>query len=360
MKILLLGEFSSFHKYLKDGLVKLGHNATIAAGGDGFKKIKYDYNLGSGKNGLFGKFISLIRQIKVALQSGNFDIVQLIQPCVFPNKYSLNQILLNIIFKNCNSVFLVGAGADDYNSYIADYRENYDVYPEYYKQLLKSLNCDKLYSQTPSGIKFHNWLHERITGYIPIMYEYAEPYRLSGYKKLCPTIPIPINLDEVKYQPNVVRDKIVIFHGLNRPLVKGTPIIQEAFEKLQKDYPNDVETVIDGKMPLKDYLELMKRTNVTIDQTYCVSSGVNGLLSMAMGKVTLGGGEAEGLKEFGVTDCPMIPIKPDSNDIYDRLVEIIKRKNEITVIGEKSRKYIEEVHDYVKIAQKYVDIWSSY
>lgn len=31
MKILLVGEFSSFHKYLKDGLTKLGHEVVIAA-----------------------------------------------------------------------------------------------------------------------------------------------------------------------------------------------------------------------------------------------------------------------------------------------------------------------------------------
>ena len=357
MKILLLGDFSSLHKYLKDGLVILGHNVTIAASGDGFKKISCNYNLKSSKSGLLGKIDSKVRELRIVLQSCNYDVVQIVNPGMFTEKFYLNYILYSFLFKRCKKVFLVGAGATSSNTYLANFfQENYK-YPQFYEKIR---NGKDLYSQTQAGIKFHNWLHERITGYIPIMYEYAEPYRLAGYKRLCPTIPIPINLDEVKYQPNVVRDKIVIFHGLNRPLVKGTPIIQEAFEKLQKDYPNDVETVIDGKMPLKDYLELMKRTNVTIDQTYCVSSGVNGLLSMAMGKVTLGGGEPEALKEFGVSNCPMIPIKPDSNDIYDRLVEIIKRKNEIPVIGEKSRKYIEEVHDYVKIAQKYVDIWSSY
>ena len=39
MKILLLGEFSSLHKYLKEGLISLGHNVSLASSGDGWKKI---------------------------------------------------------------------------------------------------------------------------------------------------------------------------------------------------------------------------------------------------------------------------------------------------------------------------------
>ncbi len=362
MKILLLGDFSSFHKYLKDGLVQIGHDVTIAATGDGFKKISYDYSLKSDLPGIFGKLFSYFRQLKLVLKSENYDIVQMIQPVVFFRTLCFNKFLMKIIFKRCKNVFLVGAGASSENLYSANFYKDYYKYKELYKifKAEKSSKKGLLYCETPEGQNYFYWLHKRISGYIPIMYEYAEPYRLANYPKLCPTIPIPINLDEIKYQKNIIKEKIVIFHGLNRPNQKGTPIIKEAFERLQKDYPNEVETIIEGKMPLKNYIELMKRTNIVIDQTYSVSSGVNGLISMAMGKVTLGGGEQECLKEFGINSCPMIPIKPDADDIYNKLVELIKNKDKFEKIGEESRKYVEEIHDCKKIAQKYIEIWNQY
>ena len=39
MKILLLGDYSSLHNYLKKGLVELGHEVTLLSNGDGWKKI---------------------------------------------------------------------------------------------------------------------------------------------------------------------------------------------------------------------------------------------------------------------------------------------------------------------------------
>lgn len=360
MKILLIGEFSSLHKYLKDGLVALGHHVTLAATGDGFKKIKCDIHIESKERGLLGKILTLLSCLKLALSCKQYDVVQLVQPCPFPRKYGINKFLLSIIFKNCKKVFLVGAGATNYNTYIANYYQNYYRYNEFFKILLG--NCKEnnlLYSQTKEGMDYHNWLHNKISGYIPIMYEYAEPYRIVNYKKLCQTIPIPINIDEIEYLANIPKEKLIIFHGLNRVLSKGTPIIKEALDKIQKNYPNEVEIIIEGKMPLKNYIELMKKTNIIIDQTYSVSSGVNGLIGMAMGKVVLGGGEQECLNEFDLDSCPMIPIEPNPENIYKKLEYLILNKKLIPRIGENSRKYVEKVHNYIDIAKKFETTWLS-
>ncbi len=42
MKILLLGEYSRLHNSLKEGLVTLGHEVTLAATGDSFKNFPVD------------------------------------------------------------------------------------------------------------------------------------------------------------------------------------------------------------------------------------------------------------------------------------------------------------------------------
>jgi glycosyltransferase involved in cell wall biosynthesis len=216
-----------------------------------------------------------------------------------------------------------------------------------------------MWSQTEKGRKYNRWMLDNIHGLIPIMYEYAQGYRDIGYKKLCPTIPIPMNIDKIHYQDNVVQNKLVIFHGLNNEGVKGTPLIRKAMARLQENYPDDVECVIDGKMPLETYLTFIRRVNVVIDQVYSVSVGVNGVYSLAMGKAVVGGGEAEFLKEYGVTSSPLIAIQPSVDDIYHKLENLLKRQDEMIDIGRASRHFAEAVHDYKKVAQQYLDVWQA-
>lgn len=359
MKILLVGEFSSFHKYLKDGLVKLGHEVVIVANGDGWKNIPCDLTWQSPYKGIIGKLHSFYKLLILSKQLVEYDVVQLIAPSFLPKKFKINRMFINFLSRNNKKLFLIGAGASDQNTYIANFFHYHFKYKQLYNEIAKEANY-KLWSQSEAGIDYNKWLHKKINGYIPIMYEYAEPYRMVGYDKLCPTIPIPINLEKVNYQPNLVGKKVVFFHGLNREGVKGTPLIREALERLEKNFPEEVEVIIDGKMPLDKYLQVINKTNVLIDQTYSASSGVNGLIGMAMGKVVVGGGEPECLKEFGAESCPMIPVYPSVDDIYSKLENILKNKDQIPAMGKASREYIEKFHNYEKIAQKFLSVWNDY
>lgn len=355
MKILLLGEFSALHKNLKEGLVELGHDVTIASSGDGWKGIEGDINLGSSKKGIIGKFEKIFNLIKAIHKFKDYDVVQFVAPVLFPRFLGLNSFIVNYIFAHNKKVFLVGAGATPQISVIADFCQNTFKYPQLYKEIKKSNPA--MWSQTPEGRKYNDWFLEKAHGFIPIMYEYAQGYRDIGYSKLCSTIPIPMNIDKIQYEDNIVGEKLVIFHGLNREGVKGTPIIREAMVKLQRDYPNEVECVIDGKMPLDVYLKFLKRVNIVIDQAYSVSIGVNGVYNLAMGKVVLGGGEQEFLDEFHLESSPLIPIQPTVEDIYHQLEQLLQRKDEILEMGKASRHFAEQLHDYKKVAQLYLNAW---
>ena len=145
----------------------------------------------------------------------------------------------------------------------------------------------KFYMETDHAYKINKFVANNCDGIIPIMYEYETSY--SGHKNLFKTIPIPMNIGKIEFIENIIEDKLIIFHGLNRYGFKGTRHVEEAFKILEKKYPNKLELIIDGHMPLDKYLELMKKTNVIIDQTNSYSLGVNGIYALAMGKVVLGG-----------------------------------------------------------------------
>lgn len=357
MKILLLGEFSSLHRNLQEGLIEIGHEVVLASSGDGYRNVSRDIDLA--KKEIFGIFKNaelLFRLQKITNNLKDYDIVQLMTPIAFPTKFGINKFLLERIKDYNDKLFLVGAGATSQNTVIADFLRKQFKYPEICESI-QSRNKD-LWSQTEEGRKYNKWFHEYIDGYIPIMYEYAQGYRNVGYEKLKNTIPIPVNLDKIEYVGNSVKNKIVIFHGITRE-GKGTHIISKALENIQSRYPNEVEIILKGNLPLKEYLEILNKTNIVIDQTYAVSYGVNAVYNLAKGKIVMGGGEDECLKEFGVINSPMVPILPNVRDIEMKLEKLIEEKNSFEEKGYQSRLFAEKIHDYKKVAHQYVKTWNS-
>lgn len=351
MKILLLGEFSAVHKNLKEALIQLGHEVVVASSGDGWKDIPSDILWPEGGKGLFSKLLVGAQLINTSLKMRGYDVVQIVHPTVFPH---INNHLVRQVIAQNDKIFLLGAGAD---SVTAPSLKKSFKYPGFYEGMCAN-SAGIFYPERPEVVKYHNSLLDEINGYIPLMYEYAQGYRDIRYDKLCPTVPIPMNIDSIEYRENRPGRKVVFFHGISRDEEKGTQLIRDAMENLRKRYPNDVEIHLDGKMPLSDYLKLLDRVNVVIDQALCVSYGVNAVYSMAMGKVVVGGGDnAECKTEFGVKSCPMINVEPTVQDIERKLEDILERRNEIVDIGFESRQYVERVHDYITIATKYTNLW---
>ena len=355
MRILLIGEYSGLFNDLKAGLKSLGHEVFLWADGDGFKNFSSDAkiyrNINSCKT---RKVIDLYWDVR---NKTKFDIVQLVCPVPFPAKFGINKNIINYLIKNNNKLFISGAGSSSMNTILAEFCKEKYKYP----QLFESLKNDNgtMWSLTDEGRRFNSWLFQKIDGYIPIMYEYAQPYREVNHPKLRETIPLPLNIDSVEYKDNKVKEKMVFFHGINREGVKGTPLIVPAMERLKEKYPNDVEIVVDGKMPIDTYIKLLETVNVVIDQAYSVSYGMNALYAMAKGKIVVGGGEEECLKEFGFAETPIVPIYPSIDDIYNKLVNVLERKTEILEWGHKSRKFVEENHNHIKIASRYLEVWKN-
>ncbi|MEI6368693.1 MAG: glycosyltransferase [Nostocales cyanobacterium ELA608] len=350
MKILLLGEYSSLHQNLKEGLQKLGHEAIVASDGDGWRKVPCDISLHSKLPSIFGKLERRLKSLSSLNKMKGFDVAQLMNPFIFPPKYFPSRFFYQKIKDHNNKFFMLAAGMDAYFSHYAHQKLEY-VPPD---ELIKGYTNYK----SQSDLDFNQWIIEKVSGVIPIMYEYEVGY--ASVPNRLPTIPIPINIDKIPYEENKVRKKLVVFHGLNRYEFKGTRHVEEAFEVLARKYPNDLELVIDGKMPLNDYLAVMKRTNVVIDQMYSYSCGMNAIYALAMGKVVLGGAEPESLISLGVDSTPVINLKPNAQSIIEKVEQLLEKRNQFEQLGYESRKFAEEVHDYKKIAQQYIDTWSSH
>lgn len=354
MKVLLLGEFSGFFTNLKHGLQELGVDVTLASCSDNWKKIDgtdiklFDNNY----HNYLEKINNLIFEpyINRNILSG-YDVVQMVHP--IPYSLYINRYMFDYIKKNNGSVFVSVAG-DCYSVY-KSYKEGKLGYYVYDDNPENCLPYEGSNYKTKIRIRQEEYIFDNVDGIIPIMYEYAVGVRKR--KNCLNTIPLPFDASSIEYTPNVVKNKIVILHGIIREKYKGSQIIKEALNIIASKYPNDVEVIIDGKMPLSDYLQLLRRTNVLIDQCKEHCWGMNACYAMAEGRIVLGGASRNSLKEFNISNSPIIHIKPEVNQIVAQIENIIDRKREIEMLGLQSRQFVEDFHNCIKIAQQYVDVW---
>jgi len=356
LKVLLIGEFSSLHKYLKEGLNELGVETTLVANGDGWKKIGgIDYYLPDGRYGKnkidkIKKYI--IEPYKLIKQFHDYDVVQGICSHIF-FEY-INAALFNKLKNNNGKLSLCAAG-DDYvtvSAYLENRLEHF-MY-EYDKSVLKRFNKKTFTGKI--AIANDRKVLDMADVIIPCSYDYKKAY--ENIQKASEIIPFPINLKNINYEENKVGNKIVFFHGVNRELAKGTYFIKEALNRLKENYPNDVEVIVDGNMPFDQYIQVMKKTNVLIDQCLSYSYGMNACIGMAQGKVVLSGNRKE-VSDYTGIKSPIINIEPDVDYIYNQLVSLLENKNRIGEIGQRSREFVEKNHNHIEVAKKYLEIWKS-
>ena len=354
MKILLLGEYSGIHKNLKEGLIELGHECEVASSGDTWKKSSTDINLHPKFSGLIGKaeyrmnFWNLLKDIE------KYDVVHLVNPFaipwkLFPAKYFVKKI------SELTNLYLSAAGDDAYFWRFGKNKLPYGPFNDVLKYDEKSTSY---FMESDRSFEHNNDIIEYCRGIIPIMYEYEKSY--EGHPKLLKTIPIAINSSTIQYSPNRINDKIIIFHGLNKYGFKGTQFVEKAFIYLKQKYPNELDLRIEGKLPFGQYTKLLSNTNIVIDQVNSHSNGVNALISLAMGKIVLGGGEQIALKSLNHKYTPVFNITPNDSSIIDTIEHLIENKKEFESLGLAGREFIIDNHCHIKVAEEYLKVWNSH
>ncbi len=366
MNIVIIGEYSSFSKNLKEGFKLIGHNAFVYTWGDTFKKIDpgdNSYLIDVSNFRLFGikikgshilkKPLSAIRlhfHLKKQWKNNKADYVLILNPAFVKKRNNIFIPLVSIkdirfILTPNGRMFLSACGHDYiYCSFLPNCKKTneYDISKSY-------VNVGR------ERASFLNLIKD-IKGVIPVMADYSEAYRFfrNEYKyNICDTIPLPYNVSLAECYNKIV-GRIVIMHGITRPHIKGSYIILAALDKLKRKYSDIVEICIVKRLSLSEYLEIMKKSNIIIDQCYSLGYGMNTIEALAMGKVVLSGNEKDNQLEYGVKTNPIISISPNSDIIFSRLEYLVLHPDMIGKISYESRKYAEEIHDCKIIADRYM------
>lgn len=377
MKILLIGEYSRLHNSLKEGLEKSGHHVIILGFNDGFKDFPVDFKLEKKWNegwlkkikvGLYKltsfditSYFTYQQFLKNKSKFSGFDVVQLINENSFLCDYYYEKKILKFLFENNKQVFLLSCGDDYLNvKYNFENPEKNSILTPYLEGKIVNKNfLNVLKFRTKPFEKLHRFIYKNINGIIASDLDYHLP--LIDNPKYLGLIPNPINTDKIAFIPLSIPNKIIIFLGINNESYykKGSDYFEKALEIIEAKYPEKTEIIITRSVPYNQYIKLYDEAHILLDQVYAYDQGYNALEAMTKGKVVFTGAEKEFEEYYKLTEKVVVNALPDVAYLVNKLSYLIENPQEIIAIGKRARTFVEKEHDYVRIADKYLQVWKS-
>ncbi len=363
MRILLLGEYSNVHWTLAEGLRVLGHKVTVLSNGDFWKNYPRDIDMVR-KEGKVGGMTYLLKLLWHLPTLRNYDVVQLINPMFLEIKAHRILPVYQYLRKHNKKMFLGAFGMDyywvnecrtrkplrysDFN--IGDtLRDNEDAI----KEVEDWIGTDKE--------RLNKFIANDCDGIIAGLYEYLVCYQ-PHFPHKTTFIPYPIKPDTSTTPISGNKGKIKIFLGINkkRSEYKGTDIMLRAAQRLADKYADAVELNVVESVPFAEYQQLMNGSDMILDQLYSYTPSMNPLLAMSKGIICVGGGEPENYEVIHEEELrPIINVLPNEDSVYNELEKVILHPERISLLKAQSIEYIRRHHDYIKIARKYIDFWTS-
>jgi glycosyltransferase involved in cell wall biosynthesis len=148
--------------------------------------------------------------------------------------------------------------------------------------------------------------------------------------------------------------KLKIVHSPTNTLIKGTKYITDAVERLKRE-GYDFEFVSVENKPHDKALKIYEDADIVIDQLLIGFYGVFAIECMAIGKPVLCY-IREDIEKYH-SNLPILSTNPDNIcDNLKLLIENIELRKEL---GEKGKKYVEEMLDSRKIAKQMIELYKS-
>lgn len=147
---------------------------------------------------------------------------------------------------------------------------------------------------------------------------------------------------------------IKIVHAPSDREKKGTKYIFPVIERLKKEGYNIDFMLIENKTN-EEASEIYKEADIVIDQLLGESHGIFAVESMALGKPVLCRIDEKFIEYY--PNLPILSTNPDN--LYDNLKLLIENPDLRKELGERGRKYAEEVHDSRKIAKQLIELYKS-
>lgn len=364
MRILLLGEYSNVHNTLAMGLRALGHEVTVASDGDSWKDYPRDIDLHRNLKSRTGLLSFLWRLMRALPKMRGYDVVQLINPIFIELKAQRIMPFYRYLRRHNKKIVMGAFGMDYYWASI-----NTDIKPLRYSDFnfgdnprtdIEAQRFRDDWIGTPKE-KLNKEIASDCDGIPAGLYEYWATYNeVSELRDKMRFIPFPIQMPEI-YRTTFYGGPLKLFVGISRGrnAYKGTDIMLRAAQRLRDKYPDRLELKIAQGVPFDEYQRMMDGSDAILDQLYSYTPSMNSLLAMSKGIIVIGGGEPENYEILGEKELrPIINVQPDEQSVYDELEQLILHTERIPELKRQSVEYIKRHHDYIKVAQQYLNFYS--
>lgn len=359
MKILLLGEYSNVHNTLARGLRTLGHEVTVASGGDYWKDYPRDIDL-SRSFRICNTISFLWRLAKALPKMRGYDIVQLINPEFVLLKAGRVKYVYDYLRRNNKKIVLGAFGMDYYWVSVNDMQKPFRYSDFNLGETLRKDQAAEYYRKDYYGTdkeRQDRYVVSDCDAIVACLYEYYEVYRRAENGNLSHKLSfIPLPLESADCDVRECSGKLRIHVGIskNRSAYKGTDIMLKAAKRIEQKYPEQVELVVSEGVPYAQYEKMVNGADVILDQLYSYTPAMNALMAMSKGIIVVGGGEPENYEILGESELrPIINVLPNEESVYDELEKLVTDKSGILNLKQQSREYVTRHHDYIKVARQY-------
>ncbi len=367
MKILFVGDASNMHNCLAQAMRDMGHTAVVASNGSHWMDTNRDINLkrGPGKLGAVKYVLDVLRALP---QMRGFDVVVTCGNIFLDLKPAKVQRIFDWL-KRHNRCMVLSALGTDYVYYHAchdgktyrysDYMVGDQPSPYALSQEYKAKHEDNW--KLPLMREHSNHIISNIDGAISCLWEYHECYKpLLGGRLAYGGIPIDTKSVEPRFLDREP-EKVKFFIGIQRDrnILKGTDLLLEAARRTVERHPDLCELRVVENVPYEDYVELLSKSHVILDQLYSYTPATNALLAMARGLVAVSGAEPEYYNMIGEHDNqPIVNVSPLIEDDIDAKLEwIVQNKHLLPDLSRRSREFVEKHNDAHVVAQRHLEFY---
>ena len=132
-----------------------------------------------------------------------------------------------------------------------------------------------------------------------------------------------------------------------------------AAHEIKRRHPKEVVINKVEGVPFSEYSKIMEGSDVILDQLYSYTPSMNSLLAMNKGIVCVGCAEPENYDILGEKVLrPIVNVEPNYESVVEQLEWLIVIKRNIPRMKKESVEYVRQHHDYIKVAEKYLEFYN--
>lgn len=369
LDILLLGDASNFHPALADGLRRLGHRVTVASGGcTSWMQTDRDIDLARRFPGKIGGADLWARIWLHRKRFTGYDIVSIASQDFVPLRQHRIRRFFDFIRANNRAVFYNALGTDW--RYVEECLSPSTLlaYNEFYNHGVPTPNYvedpERALAWTRGDIlSTGRHIYSSVDGAVSALWEYDVALRGFFPPGRMAYGGIPVDTRSVAYSDLPPADRglrLLLGRHRSRTLSKGAEILEAAARKVVANHPGKAELVIVENRPYAEFLDILRSSHIVLDQIYSYTPATTALLSMAMGRAVVSGGDELFYDFIGEkTLRPVLNVEPDYESVYRVIEQAVLNPDRLADRGRQGRQFVERHNDTLVVARRNLDFWTS-